>query len=78
MPGYANLGGNSNVDSYRLVYEGGESGIVVTFMDGSEYLYTETSVGSSNLQRMIDLAKQGVGLNSFINTRVKYRYAAKL
>lgn len=54
-----------------------ELAIEVTFGDSSRYLYTETSAGSANLHKMIELARAGVGLNSFITRIVKKGYARK-
>lgn len=91
MPVYANNGGNSNVVFFHVFrkalapsisFGGGrgsldELAIDVEFGDGSIYTYTESSVGHANLQKMIQLANAGQGLNSFINRQVKYQYASK-
>ena len=95
MPVYLNLGGNSNVKSYRLTREqaakkpsaflgGGfsmdadaEDAIEVTFGDGRTYVYTAGSVGRANLNKMIELAEAGQGLNSFIMRNVKMGYVRK-
>ena len=73
MPRYANQGGNSGVVSYEI----SPTSITVRFSDGSEYRYTEGSAGSANIRAMHGLARSGRGLNAFINTRAKYRYAAR-
>lgn len=59
---YRNLGGNSGIAEYA--YD--DSIIHVRFRDGMTYVYTVSSVGTSNFQRMVELARRGVGLNSFI------------
>lgn len=73
MERYANLGGDSNVVCYEL----GADFIRVQFGDGSVYRYTGASAGSGNIATMQALARAGKGLNSFINTNVKFKYAAK-
>ena len=74
MPRYANLSGNSGVFSYEI----SDGEIEVTFNDGSTYLYTDQSAGPGNITQMHALARFGQGLNGFINTNVKFRYARKL
>lgn len=74
MAQYANNGGDSGVVSY----ESGPGWIEVTFSDGSVYRYTDQSAGADNIAQMHALAISGQGLNGFINTNVKYRYASKV
>jgi hypothetical protein len=64
MQKYANLGGNSNIISYKV----GSDYIVVEFMSGSDriYTYTYASAGTEAIEQMKQLADSGVGLNSFI------------
>jgi len=71
---YANFGGNSNVAGFQL----GPDYIVVVFNGGSSYLYNYSSTGTMNVEHMKTLAKQGVGLNSFISRVVRKSYARKL
>ena len=73
MERYKNLGGDSGVYGY----ETGPDFIRVQFNDGSVYLYNNTVTGSGNIDRMKSLALGGHGLNAFINTHVKKRYARK-
>ena len=73
MEPYRNLGGDSGVESYEI----GSDFIRVQFSDGSVYLYTYESAGSQNIEHMKQLAVNGQGLNSFINTTVRYDYARK-
>ena len=73
MEPYRNLGGDSGVESYEI----GSDFIRVQFSDGSVYLYTYERPGSQNVEHMKQLAVNGQGLNSFINTTVRYDYARK-
>ena len=72
MERYQNLNGNSGVYSYEI----GEDRITVQFTDGTVYVYTNASAGSQNISKMKKMAVSGRGLNSFINTTVKKRYAS--
>jgi len=74
MERYRNLGGNSGVYAYEI----GEDYIKVQFSDGAIYLYTNGVTGTYNIDNMKNLAIKGQGLNSFISTTVKKRYASKL
>lgn len=71
---YKNLDGDSGVSRYEI----GSDRITVEFSTGSVYLYTYSSAGSSNIEKMKTLARDGKGLNSFINTHVKKLYEKKL
>ena len=73
MESYRNLGGDSGVEAYEI----GQDFIKVQFSDGSVYMYTYASAGAGNIEQMKQLAVNGQGLNSFINTTVRYRYARK-
>ena len=70
MEEYANRNGKSSVTGYEI----GNGFIKVIFKDGSSYKYTASSVGRQTVNQMIDLAKSGSGLNSFINREVKDDY----
>jgi hypothetical protein len=74
MQYYSNLGGNSGVYAYEIA----SSHIKVQFRDGSIYLYSYITPGNSEVERMKSLALAGRGLNSYISTYIKKRYAAKL
>jgi len=74
MEHYKNLGGDSGVAAYEI----GPGSITVQFKDGSVYLYTDQSAGAASIAEMQRLAKDGQGLNSFINRVVKKGYARKL
>lgn len=70
---YANLSGRSGVDKTKS--ERGK--ITVKFLDGSRYVYTNTSAGRYPMRRMRQLAQRGRGLNGYINTSVKKNYESK-
>lgn len=71
MEMYANRNGQSNVTAFEFM----EDGIVVQFRPGPKYLYTNGSAGAAAISNMKQLATAGFGLNSFINTHVRKRYA---
>lgn len=75
MTPYRNLSGNSNVASY----ESTEESIHVVFKSGRyrNYLYSSVRPGRPVVERMKALAVQGYGLNSYISSIVKDRYARK-
>jgi hypothetical protein len=74
MEQYGNLGGNSGINAFEI----GNGSIKVEFNDGSIYLYTNASAGSTNITIMHSLAMRGQGLNTFISKTVKKGYASKL
>lgn len=59
---YKNLVGKSCIAEYA--YD--DFSIHVRLHDGMTYVYTFASVGADNFLRMVELAKRGIGLNSFI------------
>lgn len=65
-------------DSGVRAYEIGQSHIDVQFKGGSVYRYTSLSAGQANLDQMARLAREGNGLNAFINLVVKQLYSANL
>ena len=65
---YKNVGGGSNIRAYSL----GENYIDVQFNGGAVYRYSYASAGKEKVEKIKNLAIQGVGLNSFI-----MRYARK-
>lgn len=73
MPNYKNLSKRSGVSSYSS----SRGKLVVSFNDGSNYLYTNKVTGSYRLGKMRNLASKGKGLNKYINKSVGSRYAAK-
>lgn len=72
MEKYKNLSGDSGVSGYEI----GSDYIKVTFKGGSKvYVYNYTSAGRDNIENMKNLAKNGTGLNAFINKNVKKLYS---
>jgi len=65
-------------DSGVVAYEIGSDFIRIQFSTGSIYLYTDASAGAHNIDRMKQLARSGDGLNNFINTKVREKYARKI
>ncbi len=60
---YKNLSGDSGV----IAYEIGDDFIWICFKGGSGYRYSNSSVGSHNVEKMKGLAEQGRGLSTFIS-----------
>ncbi len=73
MEPYKNLGRDSGITAF----EPGIDFIRVQFRDGSVYLYTYSSAGSDNIEHMKQLARNGEGLHSFINRKVRKAYDRK-
>ena len=73
MERYGNLSGDSGVSAYEI----GSDFIRVEFSSGRIYLYTYISTGSDDIESMKKLATDGRGLNTFINTTVRKRYARR-
>lgn len=74
MERYRNIGGNSGIIAYEIAVDS----ITVKFSDNSVYLYSYRNPGSSHVEKMKVLATNGQGLNSYINTNVKFSYESKL
>lgn len=75
MTPYRNLGRNSNI----IAYEANDDSIHVIFKSGAcrNYLYNSIRPGKADVEKMKALAEQGRGLNSYISSVVKDRYARK-
>jgi hypothetical protein len=73
MERYGNRGGDSGVAAYGC----GQDFIRVEFTSGAIYLYTNASCGAHNCETMKRLAADGHGLNTFINSVVRYEYARR-
>lgn len=68
---YRDVDGDSGV----LAYEPGADYIKVQFKGTAKiYRYSYQKAGRANVETMKELAKNGNGLNSFINKNVKYLY----
>lgn len=74
MERYKNLNGYSGVIEFAIE----ESSIIVTFRHGGTYLYSYDVPGRADVEAMKLLALQGSGLATYINKRVRKRFAAKL
>ncbi len=74
MEHYPSESGESGVVAYEI----GRGSIVVKFVGGEKYLYTDRSAGAKNIARMQQLAQSGRGLSTFISQHVHDRYARKL
>lgn len=71
MQPYFNINGNSNVLCYNI----GTNYIEVQFRGTPKiYRYSYSSAGANNVETMKSLARQGHGLNSFINKNVRNLY----
>lgn len=67
MPIYGNFNGDSGVYSYHSENDR----ITITFNSGETYEYTYHSSNQYHIENMKNLAKQGRGLNAYINRHVK-------
>lgn len=67
----------SDGDSGIIAYEYGNDYIRVQFSTGTIYRYTYKSAGSHNIECMKVLARNGGGLNTYINTNVRKMYERK-
>ena len=74
MDRYRSKAGESGVVGYELR----RGSIVVKFLGGEKYLYTDKSAGAKNIARMQALAQAGRGLATFISQHVHDKYARKL
>lgn len=71
MQPYFDINGNSNVLCYNI----GTNYIEVQFRGTPKiYRYSYSSAGANNVETMKSLARQGHGLNSFINKNVRNLY----
>lgn len=71
---YRNLGGDSGIRSFETT----STSIEVTFRDGSVYLYDYSKPGKTAVDKMIELANNGQGLNEYINRHVGKKYSRKI
>ena len=68
---------NKSRDSCVIGYEIGEDYIDIIFNNRLAYRYSYFSAGKENVEKMKLLAKNGDGLNSFINQYCKFGYLKK-
>ena len=75
MQPYKNLGGNSNVEAYKISYDS----ITVKFKSGKcqYYLYTYDSCGEEAVELMKQLAIAGQGLGSMLATKPYHKDATR-
>jgi hypothetical protein len=74
MKNYLNKGGKSSVKYYEIA----EERITIIFNNSSEsYTWSYRSAGSYHVERMKKLDDNGIGLNSYILTNVKYNFERK-
>lgn len=74
MERYANLSGKqTGVESYEI----GEGFIILRFVNGKNYRYTEASTGLEDVAKMQKLARAGQGLSTFVVRHIKDRYEEK-
>ena len=71
METYLNLGGNSNVQYYRIEPD---RILVKFFRTARIYCYSYFKAGKVHVDNMKRLARQGYGLNSYIMNNVRYMY----
>ncbi len=74
MEKYCDIDGNSGISAYEV----GDDFIIVRFKKGGMYLYYYSTTGSNHVNKMIELARMGNGLNGYINLNAKYSYARKI
>ena len=76
MQGYANRGGDSGIEAFRI---DDDSICIQFFKGGGAYTYTIESVGAEHIENLKRLAIEGEGLNEYLNrNREVYKgYASK-
>ena len=74
MEKYSDISGKSGISAYEV----GDDFIIVRFKKGGMYLYNYSITGSDHVNKMIELARIGNGLNGYINLNAKYAYARKI
>ncbi len=74
MVRYKNVDGKSKVAKYNVT----KDTMTVRFVDHSEYVYTNQSVGPETMKKMKALALAGKGLGTFIDANVKDRFSRKV
>lgn len=71
MTRYLNLGGDSGVEAYEFGYDY----ITVYFAKTARgYTYSYRSAGPAHVEAMKQLARNGQGLNEYINRYARYLY----
>jgi hypothetical protein len=73
MTKYENLSGESGIIEYDIF----ENSIDVKFNSGWTYTYTNVSADTSHINRMKELAREGFGLNRYIQKYLRKNYSDK-
>jgi len=73
MKRYANLSGNSGVQSYEI----SATRIRVKFVTGECYTYSHQSAGKETVETMKRLAGSGKGLSTYISRHARNAYEAE-
>ena len=71
MQKYKNLNNDSEVEAYDI----DEDYVLIKFKNNVRYLYNEHHTGKENLEILKKLAKEGKGLNHFINEHLAKKHA---
>lgn len=71
---YLNKSGRSGVYSYDIQ----KYSITVNFINGASYLYSNVRPGTLHLHKMISLARNGLGLNTYIVTVIGNSFLKRL
>jgi len=74
MQRYGDRDGDSGIARYAIAADA----IVVEFTDGGTYRYDGTRPGLAHVAEMQRLAREGRGLNTYINRFVRGNYAARI
>ena len=74
MEKYRDIDGNSGISTYEV----GDDFIIVCFKKGGMYLYNYSITGSNHVNKMIELARMGDGLNRYINLNIEHASARKI
>lgn len=74
MEKYENKNGNSGIKAYEIF----DDSIKIMFDDDSIYLYTYESTGRSAIEIMKKLAKNGIGLTTYINQQIKDNFSERI
>lgn len=70
MEKYANRSGQSGISAYEV----GLDYIRIRFSSRAIYQYSYRKAGRYHVENMKKLAVRGSGLNSYINSNVKFKY----
>ena len=73
METYLNLSGKSDIVAFEIF----KNSIEVKFNSGWIYKYTNIDADASHINRMKELAHEGRGLGSYINSYLSHNYSDK-